>query len=63
MCQGEGLKIGDTIECSDRDDMIDYMYVLADEGIETDFMYEKEGQRGFWLVVTGFDDGNMDQGS
>jgi hypothetical protein len=46
------MKEGDTIKCHDPDDMINAMHDLAKEGIETDFMYEKDGENGYWLVVT-----------
>ena len=45
------LKVGDTIQCHDKDDAITYMTELAKENIETDFMYEKGGVKGLWLVV------------
>lgn len=45
------LKVGDTIRCADADDMINTMTVLAEEDIFTDFLYEKDGVKGFWLVV------------
>lgn len=48
------LKIGDTIKCSDADDMIDTMERLAKSGINTDFVYEKDGKEGFWLEVIGY---------
>lgn len=50
------MKVGDTIECHDAAEMIDFMYELARAGIETDFMYEKDGKKGFWLIVTGVDE-------
>lgn len=56
------LNIGDTIRCRDKDDMVDYMMALAKEGVETDFQYEMKGRRGYWLVVTGIEDGNLDNG-
>jgi len=46
------LKVKDAIKCRDADDMIDTMKDLAQNGIDTDFMYEKDGEKGFWLVVT-----------
>jgi len=46
------LSIGDTIECKDADDMINTMYILLDYGFETDFLYEKDGKIGLWLIVT-----------
>ena len=48
------LKIGDTIKCSDADDMVDTMNELVKSGVETDFLYKKDGKEGFWLVVTGY---------
>ena len=46
------LKVGDTIKCHDKDDLIKTMTELAKYGIFTDFMYEKDGENGLWLVVT-----------
>ena len=45
------LRVGDTIKCHDADDMIHIMTELAKENITTDFMYEKDGEKGLWLVV------------
>lgn len=45
------LKVGDTIKCSTKEEMVDLMHELAKEDIETDFMYEKDGEKGLWLVV------------
>ena len=45
------MKEGDTIKFNDPDDMTNVMHFLAKDGVETDFMYEKDGERGFWLVV------------
>ena len=45
------LKVGDTIKCSAKEEMVDLMQELAKEDIETDFMYEKDGEKGLWLVV------------
>ena len=45
------LKVGDTIKCHDADDLINTMKDLAQEGIETDFVYEKDGQKGLWLEI------------
>lgn len=45
------LKVGDTIKCHDADDMIRTMTELEKENITTDFMYEKDGVKGLWLVV------------
>lgn len=45
------IKVGDTIKCHDAEEMISLMHEMAAEGIETDFMYEKDGIKGRWLVV------------
>ena len=45
------LKVGDTIKCADEDDMINTMTDLAKEDIFTYFLYDKDGVKGFWLVV------------
>lgn len=45
------LKKGDTIQCASADDMITLMTELAKEGVETDFVYKKNGMRGFYLEV------------
>lgn len=46
------MRVGDTIKCKDPEDMVDYMYALDREGIETDFLFEKDGEKGLWLEVT-----------
>ena len=45
------LKVGDTIKCKTAGEMICVMYDLRKENIETDFLYEKDGQEGLWLIV------------
>lgn len=50
------LKVGDTIQCSDANEMVDYMTELAKNGIYTDFLYEKDGEKGYWLVVEKIDE-------
>ena len=47
----EQIKVGDTIKCHDKDDLIKIMTELAKCGIETDFLYEKDVEHGLWLVV------------
>jgi hypothetical protein len=36
------LKPGDMIECVDKEDMVQTMMLLAQEDVETDFLYERE---------------------
>ena len=45
------MKIGDTIKCSDANEAVELMTELQNEGIETDFLYKKDGQKGIWLKV------------
>ena len=45
------FKKGDTIKCSDADEAVELMTELQKEGITTDFLYEKDGQKGIWLKV------------
>lgn len=49
------LQIGDTLECSDVEDMINTSEILAKENIMTDFMYENNGKKGYWLIVVDQD--------
>ena len=49
------MKVGDTIQCRDKFDMVDTMYQLQREGIETDLLYELDGKEGLWLVVVKID--------
>lgn len=46
------LNVGDTIKCLNAEEMVNLMYNLHAEGIETDFMYEKDREKGLWLKVT-----------
>ena len=48
----ENLKIGDTVECKDLDDMIRTMYELAETGIQTDWDCEEIKQGLHILHVT-----------
>ncbi len=47
------LQVGDTIQCGNTDDVVKTMKDLAKEGVETDFLYEKDGVQGLWLEVKG----------
>ena len=46
------LRKGDTIKCADAEDCVRTMNELAVCGIETDFLYEKDGESGLWLEIT-----------
>lgn len=48
-----GLKVGDTIQCHDKDEMVDLFNALQAEDIDSDFLYEKDGEKGLWLIITG----------
>lgn len=41
------MKVGDTIKCKDSEDMINVMYDLNRKGIETDFLFEKDGVKAY----------------
>lgn len=45
------LKVGDTIKCRDKDDMVSTFMELQKCGINSDFLYEKDGEKGLWLVI------------
>ena len=44
-------QIGDTIKCHDREELVRVTAELLKQGIYTDFILEKNGLEGFWLVV------------
>lgn len=50
------LKVGDTIKCLNANEMVDYMTELAKNGVYTDFLYEKDGEKGYWLVIEKIDE-------
>ena len=45
------LKKGDTIKCHDENEIIYLMGVLEKEGYATDFLYEKNGEKGLWIEI------------
>ena len=51
------LKIGDTIKCVDPDDLIENMTEYAKAGVDTDFLREVDGVKGYYLVVTSIEGG------
>lgn len=53
----EGLRPGDTIKCSNADAMIYLQTELAKEDIQTDFEYERNGEKGLWLLITSVKQG------
>ena len=54
----EHIRAGDYINVKDSDDAIQLMYLLTSiYGIDTDFVYVRDGVEGLWLMVTGFNKG------
>ncbi len=49
------MKIGDTIRCRDAEDLVEAMTELEEAGIQTDFLYEQNGEKGYWLEVIGME--------
>lgn len=45
------LKAGDTIKCADKEYLLNTHNDLALNGVYTDFLYEKDGEEGLWLIV------------
>lgn len=45
------LKKGDTIKRSSSDEAVDLMHTLDLEGYDTDFLYEKDGEKGLWTEI------------
>lgn len=46
------LKVGDTIKCANKEDLLTTHNELALNGVYTDFLYEKDGKEGLLLEVT-----------
>lgn len=56
------MKVGDTIQCANDEDMIKTSEALAKEGIFTDWPFIKEpGKKRFMLVVTGVEEDGSTQ--
>lgn len=45
------LKVGDTIKCANKEDLLNTHNDLALNGVYTDFLYEKDGEQGLWPEV------------
>ena len=50
------VQVGDWIKCKSKYDMVDTMMRMADEGIETEYRYRRNGKEGLWLEVIAVDD-------
>lgn len=49
------LNVGDTIHFMDAESMAYACERLGNEDVQTDFIFEKDGKKGYWLVVTGLE--------
>ena len=45
------LNPGDTIQCHDPDEAAEVAEQLSREGILWDFCYERDGEKGIWIVI------------
>lgn len=45
------LKKGDTIKCHDKDELLELHDALQKDGYDTDFVYERDGLKGLWIVI------------
>lgn len=45
------LKAGDTIKCYDNQEMYKVFTQLKKLGIRSDFIYEKDGEIGKWILI------------
>ena len=55
------LKKNDTIKCRDKEDMLNTFMELTKEGYDTDFLYEKDGIKGLWIVILEVPDVNSNE--
>ena len=53
------LNPGDTIKCSNTDEMLYLQAELAKEDIYVDFEYERNGEKGLWLLITSVKQGGQ----
>ena len=51
--QMKALEVGDTIKCHDPHELGELDQTLVDLGYETEFVYEMDGERGYWLEIIG----------
>lgn len=45
------LEVGDTIRCVDADELLEMNGIMEKRGYEVDFLYEKDGEKGYWLEI------------
>lgn len=47
------VKKGDAIKCIDKGDVVNTDIELNKLGYKTDYMYEKDGEKGYWIEILG----------
>ena len=45
------LKKGDLIKCTDAEDAASVADALCKNGIDWDFVYEHDGEKGIWIEI------------
>lgn len=45
------LKKGDLIKCTDAEDAANVADALSKNGIDWDFVYEHNGEKGIWIEI------------
>ena len=53
------LEVGDTIKCRNKKDLVESSMTLQRAGIETDFLFKKNGEKGYWLMITKISKNNL----
>ena len=51
MSEDDKLKKGDFIKCRDKEDAGNIADALVNSGIDWDFCYEKNGEKGIWIEI------------
>ncbi|MBR1623305.1 MAG: hypothetical protein IJ675_05290 [Pseudobutyrivibrio sp.] len=49
--RGTGFKPGDTIKCHSCQEMHEKVEYFKKLGIRTDYLYEKNGVEGMWVII------------
>lgn len=45
------LKAGDTVKCFNHEDMRHVLESLKKQGYKADYLYEKDGKEGMWIII------------
>lgn len=45
------LKAGDTVKCFSYEDMHHVLESLKKQGYKADYLYEKDGKSGMWIII------------